>query len=40
MGKLRFLLALWLGKLSIPALKITHHNGTQTFFIDDHFMSS
>ena len=28
MGKLRFLLALWLGKLSIPALKITHHNGT------------
>ena len=28
MGKLRFLLALWLGKLSIPALKITRHNGT------------
>ena len=28
MGKLRFLLALWMGKLSIPALKITRHNGT------------
>ena len=28
MGKLRFLLALWMAKLSIPALKITHHNGT------------
>ena len=28
MGKLRFLLALWIGKLSIPALKITRHNGT------------
>lgn len=28
MGKLRFLLALWLAKLSIPALKITRHNGT------------
>lgn len=28
MGKLRFLLALWAAKLSIPALKITHHNGT------------
>lgn len=28
MGKLRFYLGLWAGKLSIPALKITHHNGT------------
>lgn len=28
MGKARFLLALWAAKLSIPALKITHHNGT------------
>ena len=28
MGKLRFLLALWLAKLSVPALKITRHNGT------------
>ena len=28
MGKLRFLFALWMAKLSIPALKITHHNGT------------
>ena len=28
MGKLRFLFALWAAKLSIPALKITHHNGT------------
>ena len=28
MGKLRFLFALWLAKLSIPALKITRHNGT------------
>ena len=28
MGKLRFLLALWAAKLSIPALKITRHNGT------------
>ena len=28
MGKLRFLLALWAAKLSIPALKLTHHNGT------------
>ena len=28
MGKLRFLLALWMVKLSIPALKITRHNGT------------
>lgn len=28
MGKLRFLFALWLAKLSIPALKMTHHNGT------------
>ncbi len=28
MGKLRFFLALWLAKLSIPALKITGHNGT------------
>ena len=25
MGKLRFLLALWMAKLSIPALKITTH---------------
>ena len=28
MGKLRFLAALWLAKLSIPALKITRHQGT------------
>lgn len=28
MGKLRFLFALWMAKLSVPALKITHHNGT------------
>ena len=28
MGKLRFLLALWAAKLSVPALKLTHHNGT------------
>ena len=28
MGKLRFLCALWAAKLSVPALKITHHNGT------------
>ena len=28
MGKLKFLLALWAAKLSIPALKITHHQGT------------
>lgn len=28
MGKLRFLLALWMARLSIPALKITRHNGT------------
>ena len=28
MGKLRFLIALWAAKLSVPALKITHHNGT------------
>ena len=28
MGKLRFLFALWMAKLSIPALTITHHNGT------------
>ena len=28
MGKARFLFALWMAKLSIPALKITHHNGT------------
>ena len=28
MGKLRFLLTLWMAKLSIPALKITRHNGT------------
>ena len=28
MGKLRFLIALWAAKLSLPALKITHHNGT------------
>jgi len=28
MGKLRFFLALWAGKLSRPLLKITKHNGT------------
>ncbi len=28
MGKPRFFIALWLAKLSRPALKITHHNGT------------
>ncbi|MBQ0037963.1 MAG: DUF1727 domain-containing protein [Clostridiales bacterium] len=28
MGKLKFILALWMAKLSIPALKITHHSGT------------
>ena len=28
MGKLRFFFALWMAKLSIPALKITRHNGT------------
>ena len=28
MSKLRFLMGLWVGKLSVPALKITHHNGT------------
>lgn len=28
MGKIRFLLALWMAKLSRPALKITRHNGT------------
>ena len=28
MGKLRFLAALWAAKLSIPALKITRHQGT------------
>lgn len=28
MGKLRFLLALWLAKLSVPALKLTRHNGS------------
>ncbi|MCQ2081551.1 MAG: MurT ligase domain-containing protein [Lachnospiraceae bacterium] len=28
MSKLKFLLGLWAGKLSVPALKITHHNGT------------
>ena len=28
MGKLRFLFALWMAKLSIPALKLTRHNGT------------
>lgn len=28
MGKLRFLLALWMAKLSIPALAVTGHNGT------------
>ena len=28
MGRLRFLCALWAAKLSIPALKLTRHNGT------------
>ena len=28
MGRLRFLIALWVAKLSIVALKITGHNGT------------
>ena len=28
MSKFRFMIALWMAKLSIPALKITHHNGT------------
>ena len=28
MGKLRFMIALWAARLSIPALKLTHHNGT------------
>ncbi len=28
MAKLRFLLALWIAKLSMPLLKLTHHNGT------------
>lgn len=28
MGKLRFLFALWMAKLSVPALNITRHNGT------------
>ena len=28
MGKLRFLFALWMAKLSIPVLKLTRHNGT------------
>ena len=28
MKGLRFYLALWLAKISIPALKLTHHNGT------------
>lgn len=28
MSLLTFLPALWMGKISIPALKITHHNGT------------
>ena len=28
MGKLRFLLALWAAKLSVPALKLTRHAGT------------
>ena len=28
MGKLRFYFALWAAKLSIVALKITKHNGT------------
>lgn len=28
MGKMRFLFALWMAKLSVPALKITHHDGT------------
>lgn len=28
MGKLRFLFALWMARLSVPALKLTRHNGT------------
>ncbi len=28
MNKIRFFLALWISKLSIIALKITRHNGT------------
>ena len=28
MGKLRFMIALWAAKLSVPALKLTRHNGT------------
>ncbi len=28
MGKLRFLFALWMARLSIPVLKLTRHNGT------------
>ena len=28
MSKLKFFIGLWAGKLSVPALKITHHNGT------------
>ena len=28
MSKLKFFLGLWLGKISIPALKITHHTGS------------
>ena len=28
MSKFKFYLGLWAGKLSVPALKITHHNGT------------
>ena len=28
MGRLRFLFALWMAKLSIPLLKLTHHNGS------------
>ena len=28
LGKLRFLFALWAAKLSIPVLRLTHHNGT------------
>ena len=28
MGKLRFFIALWIAKLSVVALRITKHNGT------------
>lgn len=28
MSKFKFYLGLWAGKLSVPALKLTHHNGT------------